>query len=81
MKHTQSQSVSEKFSVGHGYSITFQIKNHALQVTWFPDFPPQNHLQKIIASGQCYAARHTYLSDYTSQTGVAVLCIDVGGEK
>ena len=73
----KNTSVSQKYKVGHGYEITFEVKDRALNVTWFPDFPPKKRLRSILSSGQYFAARHAYLADLAHQLGVSVLCVDL----
>ena len=73
----KNTSASQKYKVGHGYEITFEVKDRTLNVTWFPDFPPKKRLRSILSSGQYFAARHTYLADLADQLGGSVLCVDL----
>ena len=69
--------VSQKYKVGHGYEITFEVKGRSLNVTWFPDFPSKKRLQRILSSGQYFAVRNAYLADLADQLGGSVLCVDL----
>ena len=73
----KNTSASQKYKVGHGYEITFEVKDRSLNVTWFPDFPPKKRLQRILSSGQYFAARNAYLADLADQLRGSVLCIDL----
>ena len=73
----KNTSVTQKYKVGNGYEITFEVKDRTLNVTWFPDFPPKKRLRSILSSGQYFAARHTYLADLANQLGGSVLCVDL----
>jgi hypothetical protein len=73
----KNTSASKKYKVGHGYEINFVVKDRTLNVTWFPDFPPKKRLQRILSSGQYFAARHAYLADLAEQLGGSVLCVDL----
>lgn len=70
-------SVSQKYKVGHGYEIIFEVKDRTLNVTWFPDFPSKKRLQRILSSGQYFAVRNAYLADLADQLGGSVLCVDL----
>ena len=73
----KNTSASQKYKVGHGYEITFEVKDRSLNVTWFPDFPPKKRLQWILSSDQYFAARNAYLADLADQLGGSVLCVDL----
>ena len=73
----KNTSVSQKYKVGHGYEITFAVKDHTLNVTWYPDFPPKKRLRSILSSGQYFTARNAYLADLAAQLGGSVLCVDL----
>jgi len=73
----KNTSASQKYKVGHGYEITFEVKDRTLNVTWFPDFPPKKRLQRILSSGQYFAARNVYLADLADQLRGSVLCINL----
>ena len=73
----KNTSASKKYKVGHGYEITFEVKDRSLNVTWFPDFPSKERLKSILSSGQYFAARNAYLADLAEQLGGSVLCIDL----
>ncbi len=73
----KNTSASKKYKVGHGYEITFEVKNRTLNVAWYPDFPPKKRLQSILYSGQYFTARNAYLADLANQLGGSVLCLDL----
>ena len=73
----KNTSVSQKYKVGHGYEINFEVKDHTLNVTWFPDIPSKKRLRSILSSGQYFAARNAYLADLADQLRGSVLCIDL----
>ena len=73
----KNTSVSQEYKVGHGYEITFEVKDRTLNVTWFSDFPSKKRLQSILSSGQYFAAWHAYLADLADQVGGSVLCVDL----
>ena len=73
----KNTNASKKYKVGHGYEITFEVKDRALNVTWFPDFPPKKRLRSILSSGQYFTARNAYLADLADQLGGSVLCVDL----
>ena len=73
----KNTSASKKYKMGHGYEINFEIKDHTLNVTWFPDFPPKKRLEWILSSGQYFTARDSYLADLAEQLGGSVLCVDL----
>ena len=73
----KNTSASQKYKVGHGYEITFAVKDRTLNVTWYPDFPPKKRLRSILSSGQYFAARRAYLADLVNQLGGPVICVDL----
>ena len=73
----KNTSVSQKYKVGHGYEIIFEVKDRTLNVTWFPDFPPKKRLRSILSSGKYFAVRNAYLADLADQLGSSVLCVDL----
>ena len=73
----KNTSASQKYKLGYGYEITFEVKDRTLNVTWFPDFPSKKRLEWILSSGQYFAARNAYLADLAEQLGGSVLCIDL----
>ena len=73
----KNTSVTQKYKVGHGYEINFEVKDSTLNVTWFPDIPSKKRLQRILSSGQYFAVRHAYLADLADQLGGSVLCVDL----
>ena len=77
----KNTSASNKYKVGHGYEITFEVKDSTLNVTWFPDIPSKKRLQRILSSGQYFAVRNAFLADFSSRTGGSFLCIDLCGTR